>query len=32
MNCLESKHPRAIRYMHWVNVPVLVNPNTLQPA
>ncbi len=24
MNRLESKHPRAIRWMHWVNVPVLV--------
>jgi thiosulfate reductase cytochrome b subunit len=23
MNRLESKHPRAIRWMHWVNVPVL---------
>jgi len=24
MNRLEPKHPRAIRWMHWVNVPVLV--------
>jgi len=23
MNRLESKHPRAIRWMHWINVPVL---------
>jgi thiosulfate reductase cytochrome b subunit len=23
MNRLEPKHPRAIRWMHWVNVPVL---------
>jgi thiosulfate reductase cytochrome b subunit len=23
MNILESKHPRAIRWMHWLNVPVL---------
>ena len=24
MNRLEPKHPRAIRWMHWINVPVLV--------
>jgi len=24
MNRLESKHPRAIRWMHWINFPVLV--------
>jgi thiosulfate reductase cytochrome b subunit len=23
MNRLEPKHPRAIRWMHWINVPVL---------
>jgi len=23
MNRLESKHPQAIRWMHWINVPVL---------
>jgi thiosulfate reductase cytochrome b subunit len=23
MNRLEPKHPRAVRWMHWVNVPVL---------
>jgi thiosulfate reductase cytochrome b subunit len=23
MNRLEAKHPRAIRWMHWINVPVL---------
>jgi thiosulfate reductase cytochrome b subunit len=23
MNRLESKHPRAIRWMHWINVPLL---------
>jgi thiosulfate reductase cytochrome b subunit len=23
MNCLEPKHPRPIRWMHWINVPVL---------
>jgi thiosulfate reductase cytochrome b subunit len=23
MSRLESKHPRAIRWMHWINVPVL---------
>jgi thiosulfate reductase cytochrome b subunit len=23
MNRLESKHPRAVRWMHWINVPVL---------
>lgn len=23
MNQLEAKHPRAIRWMHWINVPVL---------
>ena len=23
MSLLQSKHPRAIRWMHWVNVPVL---------
>src|SRR5260370_25488727 len=23
MNRLESKHPRAIRWMHWLNVPDL---------
>ncbi len=23
MNRLEHKHPRAIRWMHWINVPVL---------
>src|SRR5215471_1385920 len=23
MNRLEPKHPRAIRWMHWVNVPLL---------
>jgi thiosulfate reductase cytochrome b subunit len=23
MNCLELKHPRPIRWMHWVNGPVL---------
>jgi thiosulfate reductase cytochrome b subunit len=24
MNRLEQKHPRAVRWMHWINVPVLV--------
>src|SRR6266436_3550503 len=24
MNRLEPKHPRAIRWMHWINVPVLL--------
>ena len=24
MNRLEPKHPRAIRWMHWINIPVLV--------
>jgi thiosulfate reductase cytochrome b subunit len=24
MNRLESKHPRAIRWMHWLNIPLLV--------
>jgi thiosulfate reductase cytochrome b subunit len=24
MNRLETKHPRAIRWMHWINFPVLV--------
>jgi hypothetical protein len=24
MNRLEPKHPRAIRWMHWINFPVLV--------
>jgi thiosulfate reductase cytochrome b subunit len=23
MNSLEPKHPRAVRWMHWINVPVL---------
>jgi len=23
MNCLNAKHPRAIRWMHWINFPVL---------
>ena len=23
MNLLEPKHPRAVRWMHWINVPVL---------
>src|SRR5260370_2451653 len=23
MNRLEKKHPRAVRWMHWINVPVL---------
>src|SRR5262245_16279344 len=23
MKKLEKKHPRAIRYFHWINVPVL---------
>jgi thiosulfate reductase cytochrome b subunit len=23
VTCLEAKHPRAIRWMHWVNFPVL---------
>jgi hypothetical protein len=32
MNRLEPKHPRAIRWMHWVNVPVLVDAKALQPA
>jgi hypothetical protein len=32
MNRLAAKHPRAIRWMHWLNVPVLVEAKDIQPA
>ncbi|MBI3863752.1 MAG: hypothetical protein HY290_17835 [Planctomycetia bacterium] len=26
MHRLKSKHPRAIRWFHWINVPLLAMP------
>jgi hypothetical protein len=30
MNRLEPKHPRAIRWFHWVNIPFLTILKRLQ--